>query len=227
MGGSASERCGWLTVPENPAEPAGPKIRLRVTVLPSLRAQPERDALMILSGGPGQGAHQFYASVAGAFNGVRRDRDIVLLDQRGTGDSNRLDCAFDDSTEIETADPQVLLARARECLQGLPGDPRFYTTSIAVRDLETARVALGYQHWSIYAVSYGTRVAQHYQHRYPQHVRAMILDGVVPVDLALGPDIAPRAQQALDALFERCAADATCESKFPHLRINSPPCTRD
>ena len=218
MGGSASERCGWLTVPENRDDPASRTLRLRVTVLPALRAQPERDALMILSGGPGQGVHEFYPSVAGAFNGIRRDRDIVLLDQRGTGSSNRLDCAFDDSTELETADPQTIAGLAEECLKKLPGDPRFYTTSIAVRDLEDARVALGYEQWSLYAVSYGTRVAQHYLHRYPQNVRTMILDGVVPVDLALGPDIAPRAQEALDALFARCAGDASCEERFPKVR---------
>ncbi|MFL6576123.1 MAG: alpha/beta hydrolase [Povalibacter sp.] len=217
-GGSASERCGWLTVPENYDESNGRTIRLRITVLPSLRAQPETDALMILAGGPGQGAHDFYASVAAAFGGMRRERDIVLLDQRGTGQSNRMDCAFDDSTEIETADPKVLQSRAQECLKSLPGDPRFYTTSIAVRDLEAARIALGYKQWDLYAVSYGTRVAQHYLHRYPQNVRAMILDGVVPVDLALGPDIAPRAQQALDALFQRCAGDQRCEKTFPRLK---------
>jgi pimeloyl-ACP methyl ester carboxylesterase len=217
-GGNASEKCGWLSVPENPEDADGRSIRLRVTVLPSLRAQPESDAVMILAGGPGQGAHQLYPSVAAAFGGMRRDRDIVLLDQRGTGDSNRMDCAFDDSTEIETADPEILQSHAKDCLAALPGDPRFYTTSIAVRDLEAARVALGYKQWSFYAISYGTRVAQHYAQRYPQNVRSMVLDGVVPPQLALGPDIAPRAQQALDRIFERCAVDKSCAASFPQVK---------
>ncbi len=218
MGSSASERCGWFTVSENPGDPGSRKIRLRVTVLPALRAQPERDALTILSGGPGQGAHEFYAGVAGAFAGIRRERDIVLLDQRGTGESHRMDCAFDDSTEITTAEPALLRTRTSECLQKLPGDPRFYTTSVAVRDLEALRIALGYERWTLYGVSYGTRVAQHYRHRYPASVRAMILDGVVPVDLALGPDVALRAQRALDDMFVRCEADAGCAAAFPNLK---------
>ncbi len=133
-------------------------------------------------------------------------------------ESNRLDCEFTDPAQFETADPAQLKTLAQSCLDTLAGDPRFYTTSVAVRDLDTVRAALGYEQLSFYAVSYGTRVAQHYLHRYPARVRSMILDGVVPVDLALGPDIAPRAQQALDAIFDRCAADDACAAAFPRLR---------
>lgn len=223
MGGSASARCGWLQVAENPDEPAGKTLRLRVAVIPALRLRAEADPLVILAGGPGQSASDFYSAVSAAFRGVRRDRDILLLDQRGTGQSNRLDCEFTEGANIETAgfdteDPQLLQARARTCLAALPADPRFYTTSVAVRDLEAVRVALGYEKLNLYAVSYGTRVAQHYVRRYPSQVRAVILDGAVPVDLALGPDVAPRAQQALDALFDRCTADQACGSAFPDLR---------
>lgn len=223
MGGSASARCGWLQVAENPDEPAGKTLRLHVAVIPALRLKAEADPLVILAGGPGQSASDFYSAVSAAFRGVRRDRDILLLDQRGTGRSNRLDCEFTAGADIETAgfdteDPQQLQARARTCLTALPADPRFYTTSVAVRDLEAVRAALGYEKLNFYAVSYGTRVAQHYVRRYPSQVRAVILDGAVPVDLALGPDVAPRAQQALDALFDRCTADQACGSAFPDLR---------
>lgn len=218
MTGSASSRCGWLEVPENRDASAGKTIRLRVTLIPALRTSAEPDPLVILAGGPGQSAHDAYAIAGPAFAAVRRDRDIVLLDQRGTGQSNRLDCDFTDDIELESNDPQQLQRLARHCLSALHGDPRFYTTSVAVRDLEALRVALGYEKLSFYAVSYGTRVAQHYLRRYPSRVRAAVLDGVVPVDLALGPDIAPRAQQALDAVFDRCAADSACNKTFPDLR---------
>lgn len=217
-GGTASARCGWFEVPENRDEPGGRTLRLRITVVPALRLQPEKDALLILAGGPGQAAHDVYASASGAFAAIRRDRDILLVDQRGTGRSNALNCAFDDDSEILTTDSQQLRDAARQCLASLPGDPRFYTTSVAVRDLEDVRAALGYEAFSIYSVSYGTRVAQHYARRYPPHVRTMIMDGAVPVDLALGPDIAPRAQRALDTVFDRCAESRACGAAFPGVR---------
>ena len=86
MGGSASARCGWLQVAENPDEPAGKTLRLRVAVIPALRLKAEADPLVILAGGPGQSASDFYSAVSAAFRGVRRDRDILLLDQRLYGD---------------------------------------------------------------------------------------------------------------------------------------------
>ena len=218
LGSSASARCGWLSVPENPAAPEGKSIKLRVTVIPSLRLQPERDPLVIISGGPGQAASAFYASIGAAFAGVRRDRDIVVIDQRGTGHSNALECDFDDDADLIAIAPEYLRQLGEACLGKLAGDPRFYTSSVAVRDLETVRSALGYDRLNLYGVSYGTRVAQHYLRRYPKNVRTIILDGVVPVDLALGPDIAPRAQVALDAIFDRCTADAACEKAFPRVR---------
>lgn len=214
---NAAARCGYIDVPENPDDVSGRHIRLRVTVIPALNLKPASDALLILAGGPGQGAHDFYASAGPAFAGIRRDRDIVLVDQRGTGRSHPLDCTADPA-DLEAADPQQMQTLARRCIASLDADPRFYTTSIAVRDLDTVRETLGYQQVSLYGVSYGTRVAQHYLRRYPSRVRTVILDGVVPVDLALGPDVAPRAQQALDAMFDRCADDKACDAAFPRLR---------
>ncbi|HEY4368487.1 MAG TPA: alpha/beta hydrolase [Steroidobacteraceae bacterium] len=211
-------RCGWLEVPEQPDAVAGKKLRLSVTLIPALRSRAEPDPLVILSGGPGQAASDFYAIVAPAFSRIRRDRDILLVDQRGTGLSNRLDCGFSDDVDVGVVDLQQLQAQARACLAALPSDPRFYTTSVSVRDLDAVRAALGYEKLNFYAVSYGTRVAQHYLRRFPSRVRSIVLDGAVPVDLALGPDAAPLAQNALDAIFARCGAEATCQAAFPDLR---------
>lgn len=207
-----------MVLPENRAAPGGAKVRIRVAVVPSLRLRPETDPLVILAGGPGQAATDFYSSASTVFSRIRRDRDILLIDQRGTGDSNRLDCEFPDETDFAAMNPQELQSQARTCLGAMRGDARFYGTSDAVRDLEEIRAALGYPSLNLYAVSYGTRVAQHYLRRYPSRVRTVILDGAVPVDLALGPDAAPQAQKALDALFDRCIADPACSAAFPRAR---------
>jgi len=210
-------KCGRLAVPEDPAG-GGKLLQLNIIVIPALRTRAEPDPLIILAGGPGQAASDFYRAVAPVFGRIRRDRDIVLLDQRGTGKSNRLDCEFSDEIDSGVTDLQQLQAQARTCLDALPGDPRFYTTSVAVRDLELARIALGYEQLNFYAVSYGTRVAQHYLRRYPSRVRSVVLDGAVPVDLALGPDAAPLAQNALDRIFLACGSQPACRTAFPDLK---------
>lgn len=216
-GGSVAARCGWLTVPENREQPSGKQIQLHVAVIPALRLEPAGDPLFVLSGGPGQAAGDFYISIAPALARVRRDRDIVVVDQRGTGRSNRLDCEFPDESGLTASDPRELQQLTRSCLAELSGDPRYYTTSVAVRDLDDVRAVLGYQKLDLYGVSYGTRVAQHYMRRYPQRVRAVILDGVVPAQLALGPDIAIDAQAAIDNAFARCESNDECKKAFPNI----------
>ncbi|HEX2492125.1 MAG TPA: alpha/beta hydrolase [Steroidobacter sp.] len=215
--GGAAARCGRYLVHENQNDPTSRELRIHVAVVPALRLRARPDALFILSGGPGQAASDFYLTVAPAFARIRRDRDIVIVDQRGTGRSNRLDCALPDEGELAGLDTERLQQAVRACLRTLPGNPRYYTTSIAVRDLDEIRAALGYETISLYGVSYGTRVAQHYMRRYPNRVRSAILDGVVPPDLPLGPDIALAAQHALDATLARCAAEAPCSAAFPDI----------
>jgi pimeloyl-ACP methyl ester carboxylesterase len=216
-GGSVAARCGRYRVRENRDDLQSKELQLHVAVVPALRLKPAADPLFILSGGPGQAASDFYLSVGPAFARIRRDRDLVIVDQRGTGRSNRLDCALPDDSEFVVFDPQKLQAAVRECLAALPGDPRYYTTSIAVRDLDDIRAALGYSTLNIYGISYGTRVAQHYIRRYPDRVRSAILDGVVPAEVALGPDVAIEAQRAIDVTLQRCTRDAACAQQFPDV----------
>ena len=213
---SVSAQCGTVSVPEDPSEPQGRHIDLFVARIPSLNAAPLPDPLVLISGGPGQGASDMYLGIRGAFEHVRRDRDIIILDQRGTGRSNSLTCDLDDSG-IETADPAILPELMAQCLADLDGDPRFYTTSVAVTDLENVREALELDSWNVYGVSYGTRVALHYLRRFPQHARAVVLDGVVPPEVALGPGIAANAQQAIELAFRRCAQEPECSARFPDL----------
>ena len=120
-GGSVAARCGWLSVPENREQPTGKQVRLHVAVIPALRLEPAADPLFVLSGGPGQAASDFYISIAPALARIRRDRDIVVVDQRGTGRSNRLDCTFPDESDITFTDPQKLREVVRACLAASAG----------------------------------------------------------------------------------------------------------
>lgn len=210
-------RCGTMLRPENPADADSPGIEIAVAVVPALDLEPETDPFVPLAGGPGASAIEFYAAYSSAFEPVRRHRDILLVDQRGTGSSSRMDCDVDEDIIEGTYSEEQVLEVTRECLAGLPHDPRYFTTSVAVTDLEAVREALGYGPLNLYGVSYGSRVAQHFAKRYPGSVRSIVLDGVVPPQVVLGPEIATEAQQALDDIFARCAADERCNERFPDL----------
>ena len=213
-------RCGTFLRPLNPEDPEAGQLELRVAIVPALDLNPEPDPLVPLAGGPGGGAIQFYAAYYAAFEPVRRERDILLLDQRGTGDSAPMDCPFDDHVvEGQYSDEQTLEA-TRSCLEQLPHDPRFFTTSLAVADLEALRLALGYPALNLLGTSYGTRVAQHFARRYPDSTRTIVLDGVVPPQLPLGPEIATEAQRALDKILARCLNDVACNERFPEIDLD-------
>ncbi len=212
---SIGARCASFEVAENPGEARGKRIALKVAVVPAVNRNGARDPLFVLSGGPGQAATEFYVQAAGAFARVQRERDIVLVDQRGTGGSNALTCEFPDDAVAAQMSAEQIGSLTRRCLQSLPGDPVYYTTSVAVKDLDAVRAALGYQRINLYGISYGTRVAQHYLRRYPVRVRTVILDGVVPPEQVLGVDSALQAQRALDLILERCRTNEACHKAFP------------
>ena len=199
--------CGVLSVAENPHDPSGRHIGLHVARVPAISRRKQADPLFVLAGGPGAAASAFYATVAGAFARIHRDRDIVLVDQRGTGRSNPLECAADQRLLVRTTDTEIA-ADTRRCLARLStrADVAYYTSSVAVQDLERVRAALSVERINLYGTSYGTRVAQHYLRRFPQRVRAVILDGVVPAPVALGPATATDAEQALLGILARCAS---------------------
>lgn len=210
--------CTEVPVPLDWSDPSQGSIELRVAVVKALAERRASDAVTIIAGGPGQAATTSYAASAGAFERILRRRDIVLVDQRGTGGSAALNCPG--LMELETWEPDVdeTVRLMLECLADLAHDPRYFTTSMAVRDLEHVRAQLGYEQLNLFGVSYGTRVAQHYARRYPDRARTLVLDGVVPPTLSLGPDVPLRSQAALDAYFGRCADDAQCEAAYPNLK---------
>ena len=208
-------QCGRLAVAENPAAPQGRQIELQVAVVPAISTRKLPDPLFVLAGGPGMGAASFYTSVAPVFERIHRDRDIVLIDQRGTGGSNALGCESSDEDLYQSTTAEIV-AETERCLRMLSehADVRFYTTGLAVQDLDRVRVALGYDRINLYGSSYGTIVAQHYLRRFPNRVRSVILDGVVPPQLALGATGALDAQAALSSIFSRCVSQPACHSRF-------------
>lgn len=215
---AAFGQCATLSVPLDYEDPGGTMLELFVARIPALTAEPLPDPLVLINGGPGGSGVDLYLQVRGAFEAIRRERDIILLDQRGTGRSLLgLDCALDESFALETATPDEVRAAVAACIAAFPNDPRFFTTSVAVRDFDRLREALGVESWNVYGVSYGTRVGQHYLRRFPERVRTLILDGVVPAELPLGPAIARDAQSALDAIFARCSSSPPCAARFGDL----------
>lgn len=211
-------QCADLEVPLDSEDPSAGTLTLAVARIPARTATPAPDPLVLVNGGPGGSGIDLYLQARAAFEALRSDRDIILLDQRGTGRSTgALTCTTPEDLALETATPEALAAAVGACLGQIETDPRLFTTSAAVADLERLREALGVDEWNLYGISYGTRVAQHYLRRYSARVRSIVLDGVVPATLALGPDVAPNAQRALEAIFARCAARPACSSRFRSL----------
>jgi pimeloyl-ACP methyl ester carboxylesterase len=216
---STAAWCTMFPVPENRADPHSRIIKLKLAVLRSRAQVASHDMLVFLAGGPGQAATQSASTVASVLKPLRAHRDVLLLDQRGTGGSNPLDCKPSgeaSSGDADSLDADTLRADARTCLQQLSthADPRYYTTTIAAQDLEDVRKALGSPQFDLLGVSYGTRMAQQYVMRFPGSVRSVVLDSTVPNSLALGEDFARNLDDALKAQFARCTAEPACKQKF-------------
>ena len=212
-------RCGTMLRPQDPTDPDSPEIEIRVAVVPALNLNPQNDPIVPIAGGPGTSSVEFYSGYAGAFEPVRRNRDILLVDQRGTGESARMDCPIDEEALLFEGEFSLedTVQFVEECLESLPHDPRYFSTSVAITDLEAIRKALGYSALNLYGVSYGTRVAQQFARRYPDSTRTVVIDGVVPPQISLGPEIATESQKAVDRILARCVEDAACNERFPSI----------
>jgi pimeloyl-ACP methyl ester carboxylesterase len=218
--------CGQVQRLLDPANERGARIEVHFAVLPALARNKTPDPVFFLAGGPGQSAIELAGPLSHMLARFGNRRDIVLVDQRGTGRSAALACDEDPPWVPlrNAADPERQVQRAQECLrklQALPhGDLRQYTTGIAVADLEAVRLALGEPRINLIGASYGTRVALEYMRRFPSAVRRAVLDGVAPPDMALPEASALDAQAAFDALLRACESDAACEARHPRLRVN-------
>lgn len=179
--------------------------------------QASADPVTIIAGGPGQGAQASWPQLASAFYPILANRDVYLIDQRGTGNSGAMKCPTPPPDSTFNIDLDEVEKTAQECHDSQSLRTEWFTTTVAVRDLDTVREALGVDRWNLYGVSYGTRVALHYLRRYPQHTSSLILDAVVPPQKPIGPDLPLHSQNSLDALFERCESDTGCAEAFPNL----------
>lgn len=212
-------RCLTLTVPlarpaPGSAATGGSTLDLHVTVAPAFREAARADPLFVLAGGPGQAGSDVLALVNTAFRRVRATRDIVFIDQRGTGLSGKLDC--DSSAADDTLTEQQLDAAFDDCIERKRVPFGAYGTAAAAADIDAVRQALGYGRINVWGGSYGTRLGQAYARAYPGQVRSLILDGVAAPDQVI-PAGGRDGQQALDALFRQCQADAACHRAFPHI----------
>ncbi len=218
---SVAARCGVLTVAEDPAHAGGATIELHIAVVPALNRRATAPPLFVLAGGPGQAATDLYVSYVGAFARTNRNHDIVLLDQRGTGRSAPLACDYPDDWQSErrgTDEMPAVRQATVACLAKFGEHVRYYTSSVAVHDLDQARAALGYARIDLYGSSYGTRVAELYMRRYPQRTVAVVLDGVTYPEQAIGPDTPSDGERSLNLIVARCERTADCAAAYPALR---------
>jgi pimeloyl-ACP methyl ester carboxylesterase len=207
--------CGRLTVPENRDYP-DKTIELNVAVIKTNSKEKVQDPLLFLAGGPGQGAVDTFAGLVNIFNKLLPNRDIVLVDQRGTGDSNPLRCEIkpEEFEALSDAESDAWKDWTRDCHKSLDADTRMYTTSIAIDDLEAVRQALNIGQWNLYGGSYGTRKALTYMRMYPESIRSVVLDGVVSQDEALGSSHEANLRSTLDRIFALCKQDDACVERF-------------
>jgi pimeloyl-ACP methyl ester carboxylesterase len=199
---SAQAQCGSLRVYENRVAHSGHMIDLNIVVIKALSQTPAPDPIFYLAGGPGDAATEDANRQQFPFS-LSQNHDLVFVDQRGTGGSNRVLVPTDWVAKV---------------LAGINIDPRFYTTSAVVDDLDDVRVALGYDKINLVGYSYGATAAQYYLRQHGEHVRTMSISSGSLLDVPVFERWAFSSQRALDIVFDRCLADPACQAAFPGLR---------
>ena len=219
-GHSQEVLCGTHEVPENPEDPEGRKITISFAIVPSVSEAKEPDPLVFFAGGPGQSARQSVGFITRSMRQVNETRDIVLIDQRGMGDSSPLACEFDEEELVSLPQAELVAAQERllnECLSELDADTKFYTQDYANQDIHEILMSLGYDKVNLFGASWGTRSALLYATRYPEHVRTVLMDGNAPLENKVPMYANADAQVAIEQLFKDCAADPNCAKAFPNL----------
>jgi len=212
-------KCTSVSVPESRSGASDRRVSIHVAIVPALSRVAARDPLVLLAGGPGQAASSFGPWIASVFAPIRRHRDILLIDQRGTGLSQALSCPAGESsagTLVLEREEQA----SRECLASIDGDPRHYANGAAMEDLDEIRAALGYTQLNLWGGSYGTRAALVYMRAHPERVRSAVLDGVAPWSLRFPLHTARDGERALVRLLDDCATAPDCSAAFPSLRTH-------
>jgi pimeloyl-ACP methyl ester carboxylesterase len=214
-------RCGEIEVPENPDQPSGRRLKIAIAVVPATSGRALSDPIVLLMGGPGEDAISAAAYFARQFVALRARRDLLLVDQRGTGKSSALRCSLYDPLKpapnlLDLLPEEAVDSCARELSQS--ADLTQYTYDHFARDLEEVRRALGYAKLNLFAGSYGTRAAQVFVRAYPESVRTAYFWSPVPIDVVTPLTMAKTSESALESSFDACAIDAACHSAFPDIR---------
>jgi len=217
-------KCGTLEVYENRATKKGRMISLNILVLPATGDKREPDPWVYFSGGPGSAATEDAAGLADVFKRIREHRDMLFVDQRGTGKSNGLDCPMYNPDDLQSYlgyfFPVEDIRKCRPQLEA-KADLTLYTTDIAIDDMDEVRAALGYEQLNLFGGSYGTRAALTYLKRYPKRVRTATLQGVAPPNEYMPLDFPLGNERALQGILAECAADEACNAAFPNLKDES------
>jgi len=210
--------CGHLPVPLSPADLAS-KLDIHFSIIPAIKDSYPDEAVLVIAGGPGQSAIANGHYFSRLLSAVRQQRDILIIDQRGTGQSSLLQCEV-----AAGADPLMMLdtgvdikAQTQACKDTLNTDLNHFTSAAALQDFEAVRKHLGYKKLHLLGVSYGTRMVQLYMKHYPEAVASATMDGVVPMSqnvIAVGNSVS----RALALLFEQCEQQPQCEEQYPNLR---------
>jgi pimeloyl-ACP methyl ester carboxylesterase len=216
-----SARCGAIQVPENPYRPGSRKLDIHFAVFPASNGHALPDPIVPLLGGPGESAIEAGQMFVERLAPMLNDRDLLLVDQRGTGESGALRCRFySPDNPAENLQNLFPPARVESCAKELAkhADLTQYSYRRFADDLEKVRRTLGYGPLNLFSGSYGTRAAQVFIRAYPGSVRTIYLGSVVPIDIAIPLPFAKAAQSTLESTFAACGADTSCHSTFPHLR---------
>lgn len=219
--GVAKAKCGTYDVYENRATKKGRKITLKIVLIPATGDKREPDPFVYFAGGPGGSATEDASGLAQAFPQILAHRDMLFVDQRGTGGSHPLDCKFYDPADLQTYLGYFFpLDDVRKCREQLEtnSDLKLYTTTIAADDMDEVRAALGYERFNLFGGSYGTRAALTYLKRHPQHVRTALLQGISPTDHFMPSDFPQQTERALQGVLSECLADKTCSEAFPNIK---------
>jgi pimeloyl-ACP methyl ester carboxylesterase len=229
--GGYSPECGFLVVPENRSRADSPMIRLHVAIFRNRSGVPVADPVVHLAGGPGSSSlHVANYMFGRGLDAILDQRDFILFDQRGTGYSQpRLDCperfavtgTLLERGLISPGSDQIIREAFHLCHDRLIGqgiDLSAYNSAASADDLNDLRLALCYDKHNLYAVSYGTRLALTLMRDHPESARSAVLDSVYPLQVNLYTALAPNADRAFNVFFSRCAADPSCNGRYPDLR---------
>ncbi|MBL8298914.1 MAG: alpha/beta fold hydrolase [Rhodanobacteraceae bacterium] len=212
-------RCHAIDVPIHHDDPGRGTLRLRVAVLPALGVPKAPDPVFFLAGGPGQAAMSMADSVLAVLGEVRKRRDVVLLDQRGTT-PGILPCPG--LASLVLPDAEETLEQLLECRKSWSLDLTTLNTATLARDTEYVRRALGYSQINLWGGSYGTRLGQELMRRFPSTVRVAVFDGVASTQESIAPIAERYANEAFQRLQHDCEAEPACAKRFPQLAQQLP-----